>query len=82
LDGPLAPVAGWRQFAACAGSYLEIFWPHPDANRNVQREATAAAKKICGMCAVKAECLEAGLREEYGVWGGLTSSERRHVAKR
>jgi hypothetical protein len=38
----------------------------------------ARAKRICGDCQVRAECLEYALErdEEYGVWGGLNRTER------
>ena len=36
------------------------------------------AKKFCGECPVRQQCLEYALKvnEQYGVWGGLTSKER------
>lgn len=36
----------------------------------------AAAILVCKRCPVRAECLEDGLWEEHGVWGGLTRDER------
>jgi WhiB family redox-sensing transcriptional regulator len=37
------------------------------------------AKSICRVCPVNAECLDYALtiREPYGIWGGLTETERR-----
>ena len=37
------------------------------------------AKSICKVCPVNVECLEYALtiREPYGIWGGLTETERR-----
>jgi len=44
----------------------------------------AAAQRVCNGCPVKETCLswamEAG--EEYGVWGGLSESERRALRRR
>lgn len=40
-----------------------------------------AARLHCFGCPVADECLEVGLREEYGVWGGLTTKERRRLRK-
>ena len=34
------------------------------------------AKKICAGCLVKNACLETGLHEPYGIWGGLDRRER------
>lgn len=36
------------------------------------------AKELCAECPVKAECLTYALaaNEPYGIWGGLTASER------
>lgn len=34
------------------------------------------AKKLCAGCDYKMECTEAGLDEDYGVWGGLSMYER------
>jgi hypothetical protein len=36
------------------------------------------AKKLCGQCPVKNECLEYALEsyEPYGIWGGLSPRER------
>lgn len=44
------------------------------------RKAIAAAKRICASCPVQGECYEAG-RDEQGIWGGMTESERRRARK-
>ena len=42
-----------------------------------------AVRYVCGTCAVQAECLEYAIKiDAEGVWGGLTSSERRRVRRR
>ena len=40
------------------------------------------AKLLCGRCEVRGECLEFALdtHEEFGIWGGLSTAERRACA--
>lgn len=42
------------------------------------------AKKFCGECPVRQQCLEYALKvnEQYGVWGGLTAKERQALQGR
>ncbi len=40
-------------------------------------KAMERAKATCRGCPVKAECLELGMHEIEGVWGGLSARERR-----
>lgn len=44
----------------------------------------ARAKKICGSCPIREECLEHALtnRIEFGVWGALTADERRKLRRK
>lgn len=39
------------------------------------------AKEICTECCVRDACLEYALsiREQHGIWGGLTENERREL---
>ena len=39
------------------------------------------AKAVCQVCPVRVECTEYAMtiREPYGIWGGLTETERRHA---
>jgi WhiB family redox-sensing transcriptional regulator len=50
----------------------------------VQGAEQNAAKRICGGCAIRNECLVEALdnRIEYGVWGGRTERERRAILRR
>jgi WhiB family redox-sensing transcriptional regulator len=40
------------------------------------------AKEICAECPVQIECRNYALeiREQYGIWGGMTENERRLLA--
>ena len=44
----------------------------------------AAAKRVCGECAVVSECLSYSIVNavRFGVWGGLTGEERRLLRRR
>ena len=35
-----------------------------------------AAKRLCFRCPVQFECLEYGMAERFGIWGGLLPSQR------
>ena len=49
----------------------------PGARRPEDTSAIKKAKGICGLCPVREECLQAGLDEVWGVWGGMSAEERR-----
>ena len=69
------PADDWRELAACRDEDPELFFPVGSgraANAQIKQ-----AKAVCARCPVRARCLEAGMSEEYGVWGGLTEEERR-----
>jgi WhiB family redox-sensing transcriptional regulator len=68
---------GWRARAACRDADINIFFPTTD-------EEAGPAKAICATCPVRVECLEFALatRQEDGVWGGLTETERRRLRRR
>ncbi|MFL4475551.1 WhiB family transcriptional regulator [Paeniglutamicibacter sp. MACA_103] len=56
----------WVHGAACAGDPSPGDWfASADADR------TARAVAVCGGCPVRLECLEVGLGEGRGVWGGV-----------
>ena len=51
--------------------------PHDD---QVRRELIEA-KQVCYRCSVRDECLEFGIEEDYGIWGGLGRAERKALRK-
>jgi WhiB family transcriptional regulator, redox-sensing transcriptional regulator len=60
---------------ACTASDIdpETFFPLSD----VDTARIAEAKRICGQCQVKAECLEFALQAGVqGIWGETTDTER------
>jgi WhiB family redox-sensing transcriptional regulator len=55
---------------------------HPEGERGPSRaRREMEAKAICGTCPVIRECASHALqvREPYGVWGGLSESEREQM---
>lgn len=69
-NNPLA----WQDDAPCSTTDPEVFFPEPG-------ESAASAKSICGECDVRERCLLYALEqdEKFGIWGGLTASERRRL---
>jgi WhiB family redox-sensing transcriptional regulator len=76
----------WRDSAACAGYHEpELWWPlGPSGGQNEMQ--IRAAKEVCWVCPVQAECLrealDAGVAHQYGVWGGMTEWERAALIRR
>lgn len=72
----------WQPVALCRGSHSHLFFPPSSAERKDERERREMrAKSICNICPVNTECLDYALtiREPYGIWGGLTETERRSM---
>ncbi|MFV0525995.1 MAG: WhiB family transcriptional regulator [Acidimicrobiales bacterium] len=70
----------WQLRAACRGQKSVMFFaPAQGERRREKRKREQFAKDICDHCPVGAECREYALtvREQYGIWGGLTEGERR-----
>lgn len=75
----------WWHLAECQYVDTEMFFPE----KTEGGATTAMAKRICAVCEVKTECLEAALQEErgmgrqvrYGVRGGETPNSRYRIAK-
>jgi hypothetical protein len=59
--------------AACRGMDTGDWFAFPLVDPRAVRRALA----VCWSCPVRAECLQAGMGEEFGVWGG-TLPEQRH----
>jgi WhiB family transcriptional regulator, redox-sensing transcriptional regulator len=77
---PIEDFDDWRQRASCLAFPQGLFFgcdeAEPPAERRLREEY---AKRVCTECSVQGECLTYALaaREQYGIWGGLTESERR-----
>lgn len=64
----------WFVKAACLGMEPKNFFPDCGP-------LAARAKRACMTCPVIEECREYGMDEEYGIWGGLTATERRSLGR-
>lgn len=66
----------WTQRALCAQTDPEAFFPEKGGT-------TRDAKRICGGCEVRSECLDSALQnnERYGIWGGRSERERRQLVR-
>jgi WhiB family redox-sensing transcriptional regulator len=81
LPGPVADLWEWQFDGACRSESPDVFF-HPDGERGPsRRNRDGAAKAVCLTCPVLRNCREHALRvrEAYGVWGGMTESEREAV---
>jgi WhiB family transcriptional regulator, redox-sensing transcriptional regulator len=78
LPGPNADIWDWQVRGSCRGVDSSVFFP-PDGERGRARaEREQRAKEICRCCTVIAQCRAHALavREPFGVWGGLSETER------
>lgn len=90
------PRPAWFDLALCAPvdgavdpSYVDLFFPGlndaEDSGRygiDTFRQVELDAKAVCAACPVRADCLEYGLAEPAGIWGGRTARERRYIRRR
>jgi WhiB family redox-sensing transcriptional regulator len=65
----------WRKHAACSG--LDTQWWFAEHNP----KANAYARKVCGACPVREDCLEFALNNNirFGLWGGVPESKRSRI---
>ena len=89
---PIESLPDWHLDASCRGKDPNLFFAWADrvgegdrrggasidARRRIEEQNTQA-KRICGGCSVRAECLDWALktRQPAGIFGGLTIRERR-----
>ncbi len=75
----------WQPIALCRGNHSHLFFPPSTTERKDERERREVrAKSICQVCPVRMPCHDYAMeiREPYGIWGGLTESERRSALAR
>jgi WhiB family redox-sensing transcriptional regulator len=66
----------WQDQALCAQVDGDLWFPEKGGG-------SRDARRICGGCPVRAECLEHALAndERFGVWGGATVAQRDRMVK-
>ena len=81
LPSPRADAWDWQLLGACRRVDSDLFF-HPENERGPARaRREAAAKAVCHRCPVLARCRTHALtvREPYGVWGGMSETEREEI---
>lgn len=69
-------MSGWQDSANCATTDPELFVLDSGGS-------TIAAKKICGACDVREQCLQFAIDKHIyiGIWGGLSPVQRRAMRR-
>jgi len=66
--------------AACHHANPHLFFPPPGY---AGVEQARQARAVCHTCPLQAECCEYGIQHrEWGIWGGLTETERNNIWRR
>ena len=71
----------WKMDALCRSEnaeHLGTFFPEEQTHGG---NHLIAPRKMCVACPVRYDCLEYGLEEPYGVWGGHSPSQRKRIVK-
>lgn len=64
----------WMENASCRKKKND-FW-YPPLDTDVPDNYYAIGREVCHRCSVWQDCLDAGIDEKWGMWGGLTPQER------
>lgn len=68
----------WMVDGHCANA-MHDEWFHVDED-GPNTASLITAKRICGTCPVREQCLDYGIRhDEWGIWGGLSQRARRRL---
>src|SRR5487761_2101154 len=77
----IEPRPHWHSRAACAGMGPGSFFPLTQGSRESGYVLHATARLLCSTCPVVAECTQAGMSEQHGMWGGLSVLQRQGLAR-
>jgi WhiB family redox-sensing transcriptional regulator len=74
----------WQDHAACRDLDQRLFFEPSHESSSQRTRRVRAAKAVCAECPVRRQCLRFALEgpERYGIWGGLTASERELIQQR
>lgn len=67
---------GWQHFALCTMENLDFMFPDETNPMLVSK-----CKALCQNCPVKGFCLEIGFNDDFGIWAGFTTAERKRLRK-
>jgi WhiB family redox-sensing transcriptional regulator len=69
----------WAQSAECAKPGKPLMFPHEG-----DADGVKLARDVCNVCPVRQQCLDEALarNESFGIWGGLTTDERRALRRK
>jgi WhiB family transcriptional regulator, redox-sensing transcriptional regulator len=71
----------WEK-AECLEVDTELFYRVEEERNQSAYQYINAVRSICGRCPIQRDCLAYAFgNEDYGVWGGLTSLERRSMGE-
>jgi WhiB family redox-sensing transcriptional regulator len=61
----------------------DVFFPEDEPNSLSRMRMTNMAKAICGQCMLRKMCAEYAVEaeENFGIWGGLTPTDRRAISR-
>ncbi|WP_078314741.1 WhiB family transcriptional regulator [Mycobacterium sp. D16Q16] len=69
----------WQVKAVCRGMSTDIFYDAETQRGALRKQYEVQAKRICNECPVRVPCAAHAIRtdEPHGVWGAMTTRERR-----
>jgi WhiB family transcriptional regulator, redox-sensing transcriptional regulator len=73
-------VLEWATRGECNKYDPNLHYPEGERTQKAQ-DKIRQAKAVCAVCPIIAECRVRGMNEVFGIWGGLTESERRPFQK-
>lgn len=73
----------WRTLAACRETDPELFYPTNEQGTLGSACAALAAKRVCAGCDVRRACLDWAMdvQDSFGILGGLSSGQRKGLAR-
>lgn len=71
-----SPPDGWQHHAKCIDAHPDTCFPEDD-----EPHLYDISKRLCEECPVTSFCLEIGIEEKWGMWGGMTPDQRHKLVK-